>query len=828
MAGTKKGKTFNPEDDLHPYGFTTNMGHTNWQTGDKYTGIASRLAIPIDENGDRSKIKISANLDGLDGYDFPFPGQGSWYIRKHWNRRHFPPKNKSGHVAEGFYDLNVPDSQADYPIWSNMNLEATKETAKKASESLNINEDSENITKLNTLIGASTYKVPKIGSELARKFLHPTAVENRENKFSYVDHYWRWKDVYDIREEAAPGKMEKDRIHPIIYKTLIDMEGENKETFRYSGDTDRTQGSRQTIEFIRGGVITSINRIKADQHRLKTLLHNSGNTGNLILGKQFLLQALNPRKETRVFNPVSFEMNALRVVKLQRHISAEGVLNTLVTSFLNPIQNWLDPGSVSPVTLGLYERYEGYDWGEKNRRGKKNKLAKWAVKSFPGIPEKSEEEGLLGRLGSAIIRSGTEALTSMASSLLGVNLDKDPDPPSRYVDSQKTLDKKPIHEGTQQKGKQSWKVKEYSKLKNKLGGMSYGYGNALERQWGQKVVDDVGDQGKLRGNMDGLNSLAGLEWHKRLGWIHPKDSDQIDKINAHRYGDPLPEETNNEFNDERDFVKFRFKDMVRGSNIVFRAILSGINDNITPEWVSERYIGRADQVHVYKGADRNISFNFSIAPKSITEFPFLMEKLNYLIGLCYPEYDENNGNRMVPPMTQLTIGSILDEAPGFLNSLSYTVEESSPWEIKRGMQLPKFINVSCDFRYIGNQLPSKYGQHLGYDQGWFRRVDPAPTSAERADDFVHRDPHLKNITKISLDPLRQNPSVWKPYKLGALPTPAAAKISMDLQAQTAIGNAAWNNKSPEQLSKEAKEAELYKFGGAKQKETLTALNPFGI
>ena len=31
-------------------------------------------------------------------------------------------------------------------------------------------------------------------------------------------------------------------------------------------------------------------------------------------------------------------------------------------------------------------------------------------------------------------------------------------------------------------------------------------------------------------------------------------------------------------------------------------------------------------------------------------------------------------------------------------------------------QFPKFINVSCDYRYIGRHLPSKYGIHFGYDE----------------------------------------------------------------------------------------------------------------
>ena len=92
-----------------------------------------------------------------------------------------------------------------------------------------------------------------------------------------------------------------------------------------------------------------------------------------------------------------------------------------------------------------------------------------------------------------------------------------------------------------------------------------------------------------------------------------------------------------------------------------------------------------------------------------------MEKLNYLMGLCYPMYDVNNNNRMVAPFVQLTIGDILKDSPGFLNSLSYTVEESSPWEIQDGLQFPKFINVSCDFKYIGKDLPAKEGKILHLD-----------------------------------------------------------------------------------------------------------------
>ena len=102
-----------------------------------------------------------------------------------------------------------------------------------------------------------------------------------------------------------------------------------------------------------------------------------------------------------------------------------------------------------------------------------------------------------------------------------------------------------------------------------------------------------------------------------------------DKVNMHPYGDKELDKNTS------DFIKFKFKDIVNNKFIIFRALLSGISDSITPDWTDIQYIGRPDKVYVYKGADRKVSFNFDIYPKTKQEFPVLLEKLNYLIGLCY-------------------------------------------------------------------------------------------------------------------------------------------------------------------------------------------------
>jgi hypothetical protein len=183
-----------------------------------------------------------------------------------------------------------------------------------------------------------------------------------------------------------------------------------------------------------------------------------------------------------------------------------------------------------------------------------------------------------------------------------------------------------------------------------------------------------------------------------------------DKINMIPYGMdnkdvPLPID---------DFIKFKFKDLVNNKFIVFRALLSGISDSISPEWSGTQYIGRPDKVYVYGGAERKISFTFDIYPKTKQEFPVLLEKLNYLVGLCYPSYAENN--RMIAPFINLTLGDMFKDTPGFLDSLSVEVNDTTTWEIDEKLQFPKHITCQCSFTYIGKYLPSSLGKH--YELDW--------------------------------------------------------------------------------------------------------------
>jgi len=209
--------------------------------------------------------------------------------------------------------------------------------------------------------------------------------------------------------------------------------------------------------------------------------------------------------------------------------------------------------------------------------------------------------------------------------------------------------------------------------------------------------------------------LDRAEATKRVRAIGDKSPDEVNLI---PYGSRDTAKHNSESEETLDFIPFRFKDMNNNKYIVFRALLSGITDNMTPDYATERYVGRPDQVYVYQGTNREIAFTFDVYPKSEKELPILWDKLNYLVGLVYPSWSPaGSGLGMISPFIELTIGDMYKNTPGFLSQLSLTVQDSTTWEIGK-YKLPKYIQAACSFTYVGNYLPNTIGKH--YELPWLK------------------------------------------------------------------------------------------------------------
>ena len=168
----------------------------------------------------------------------------------------------------------------------------------------------------------------------------------------------------------------------------------------------------------------------------------------------------------------------------------------------------------------------------------------------------------------------------------------------------------------------------------------------------------------------------------------------------------------------RDLIAFYFDILTPGSKgnishrIVFRAFLDSFSTNFSGNWNKFNYAGRGEPFYTYDNFDRTIDFSFKIAAQSRFEMRPLYRKLNYLASTTAPTY--GNG-RMRGTFVKAKIGSLINNTPGFFNSINISWNKDYPWEIAMDspeggndtdmIVVPHVLDVSCNFVPIHNFIP---------------------------------------------------------------------------------------------------------------------------
>ena len=189
---------------------------------------------------------------------------------------------------------------------------------------------------------------------------------------------------------------------------------------------------------------------------------------------------------------------------------------------------------------------------------------------------------------------------------------------------------------------------------------------------------------------------------------------------------------------EKDGMPFYFKDMRDGAYIFFRAFIEGLSENISPSYNSTQYIGRSEPVYTYSMSEREINFTLKLFAQTKDELGKIYEKMNKLTSLCYPEYFKDEvttevddgtttsnvvtnvgyGNRMKAPLTKLRIGDMFgktnSELQGYVKSLSYSVDQASPWETEVGKRVPKYVTATIGYQVIHSTVPNLETKFYGY------------------------------------------------------------------------------------------------------------------
>ena len=161
---------------------------------------------------------------------------------------------------------------------------------------------------------------------------------------------------------------------------------------------------------------------------------------------------------------------------------------------------------------------------------------------------------------------------------------------------------------------------------------------------------------------------------------------------------------------EDDYAPLIFK-AVGGDSIQFRATIDGLTETFSPSWDSNKFAGNPFSYHTYTGIERSVGFNFKIFSLNLDEHKIAWDKLNELTALVYP-LGYNSNSSIKPPFLQFTLGDLYKKKYSFLDSLSYTFDDTTPWEIdEKGYRLPTMISVSVGLKFLesrGNTSGKKF------------------------------------------------------------------------------------------------------------------------
>jgi hypothetical protein len=175
-----------------------------------------------------------------------------------------------------------------------------------------------------------------------------------------------------------------------------------------------------------------------------------------------------------------------------------------------------------------------------------------------------------------------------------------------------------------------------------------------------------------------------------------------------------------------DFVTLKF------DSTQFRATITGLNENYTPSWDSNKFIGSPFNYYTYTGIERNVTFNFKVFSLNIEEHNKAWNKLQALAKKTYPKGYTDYG--VVAPIIQFTMTDLYKSKYSFIESLSFTIDDNYPWEVYlEGMRLPHIIDVAITLKFIEQR--GDEGKLYGFENVNLQMVKrPAKTAAEKAQD----------------------------------------------------------------------------------------------
>ena len=139
--------------------------------------------------------------------------------------------------------------------------------------------------------------------------------------------------------------------------------------------------------------------------------------------------------------------------------------------------------------------------------------------------------------------------------------------------------------------------------------------------------------------------------------------------------------------DAFDFVALKFYSTYQDKHVQFRCTVSELTETFTPGWETNKFIGNPFNFYTYSGVERSLQFTFKVFSLNAMEHKNAWRRLNYLASLTYPQGYQGIVGAVAPPLIKFTLGDMYKQKDAVIDSLSYSVDETIPWEIGTNAKL---------------------------------------------------------------------------------------------------------------------------------------------
>jgi hypothetical protein len=160
---------------------------------------------------------------------------------------------------------------------------------------------------------------------------------------------------------------------------------------------------------------------------------------------------------------------------------------------------------------------------------------------------------------------------------------------------------------------------------------------------------------------------------------------------------------------EVDLIPLRFQKVNDGSAVYIRSLVTGFNESFSPGWDSSRMLGHPFNFYNFTSVERKLTFNFKSYAMSQPELVLMWRRLEFISHCTYPDSYTGSGI-FQPTLLYFTFGNLYIDKVCFIDSLSYTIDESENlWELggdKIKTKAGSFVDFNSKFN-VGADNKSK-------------------------------------------------------------------------------------------------------------------------